>query len=411
MVTNNSTSNATLLKPSSSSFTEFEETDRLITDVLWSTKTNTHLLFKQTNRVQDTEITSLVSLNNTQLNTSKIENVHTYQPDDGGWVDSSQSMVYIPNKGNDTTTVRYLDIIDNGNGFMHLAVLKATTQQGSKPTWLTSGSWEVVPGTVVVDTERQLVHYVSTEQSHLERHLYKIDLSKSKPASTKTCITCSDDPEMHAYYRTAFSPKKGYYILQYDGPDIPTTVVKKVDNSTFETVLQDNSALKKLLSSYELPRARMVSVKSGGVDMDAMEILPPDFDVSKKYPVLFHVYGGPGSQIASYKFDLSWSTFLASKLGYIVVTVDGRGTGFKGRKYRVKVRGRLGELETIDQINAAKHWANLEYVDPARVAIWGWSYGGYMTAKVLEANSGLFAAGLAVAPVTDWRFYGKLLVL
>jgi dipeptidyl aminopeptidase/acylaminoacyl peptidase len=106
--------------------------------------------------------------------------------------------------------------------------------------------------------------------------------------------------------------------------------------------------------------------------MPAMEVLPPDFDSTKKYPVLFHVYGGPGSQLVSYQFALDWHTFVASQLGFIVVTVDGRGTGYQGREYRSVVRGKLGEYETVDQVNAAKHWAGLDYVDPARIAIWGW---------------------------------------
>ncbi|KAI8091317.1 dipeptidyl peptidase IV N-terminal region-domain-containing protein [Gilbertella persicaria] len=385
----------------------FPETDRLITDVVWATETHTHLLFKQTNRIQDTELTHLVSLS-PNLTQSSIQLARTYKPNDGGWVDLAQTMVFIPNKKANDSVVRYLDVIDDGKGFMHLAILRATDTKPRSPHWLTSGKWEVVSGSVVVDKTRQLVHYISTEKSHLERHLYSIQLNHSKPIRTKLCLTCADDEEVHAYYDASFSPQYGYYVLQYEGPDIPTTVVKKIDNSSFELVLQDNQPLRDVLSEYELPRTRMVSVKSGGIDMDAMEVLPPDFDATKKYPVLFHVYGGPGSQLASYQFELSWSTFLASKLGYIIVTVDGRGTGFKGRKYRSGVRERLGELETIDQINAARHWASLEYVDPSRIAIWGWSYGGYMASKVIEANSGLYAAGMAVAPVTDWRFYDSV---
>ncbi|KAI9486848.1 MAG: dipeptidyl peptidase IV N-terminal region-domain-containing protein [Benjaminiella poitrasii] len=411
MVTSNSTSNATVHK--SDNFFELKDTDRIITDVIWATETNTHLLFKQTNRVQDIETTSLVTLGRSLKNETFVDTIRTYKPSDGGWIDSAQTMVYIPNNNSTaaaSSSPQYLDIIDNEDGYMHLALLKASTDANDEPLWLTSGDWEVIPGTVEVDHDRQLVHYISTERSHLERHLYRIDLSQASPMSSKTCLTCSDQEDVHAYFTVSFSPKHGYYILQYEGPEIPTTVVKKVDNATFESVLQDNNALKSLLANYDLPRTRMVPVKSGGVEMIAMEVLPPDFSVSKKYPVLFHVYGGPGSQLASYQFELTWSTFLASKLGYIIVTVDGRGTGFKGRKFRSGVRGRLGELETIDQINAARHWASLEYVDPSRIAIWGWSYGGYMASKVIEANSGVFVAGLAVAPVTDWRFYGNLLV-
>ncbi|KAI9283253.1 Alpha/Beta hydrolase protein [Sporodiniella umbellata] len=338
----------------SSDFKEFNISNRILTDVTWATNTSTHLLFKQTNRVQDHEITSLATIAN---NSAHIESIRVYKPSDSGWVDISQSMTYISTKANNSnqSTVSYAD-----------------------------------------------------KRSRLERHVYRIQLNSKLPGSTKTCLTCPKDPEDHAYYSVSFSPLKRFYVLSYEGPGVPTTAIKSTDNEGLNKVLTNNESLQRLLKSFDLPRTRMTSVKSGGVDMDAMEILPPDFDATKKYPVLFCVYGGPGSQLVDYRFDLSWSTFLASKLGYIIVTVDGRGTGFRGRKYQMGIRGRLGELETIDQINAAKHWASLEYVDKARIAIWGWSYGGYLTAKVIEANSGLFAAGLAVAPVTDWKYYDSV---
>lgn len=108
-------------------------------------------------------------------------------------------------------------------------------------------------------------HFASTERSPLERHLYSISLKDKNPASTKVCLTCPKDPEEHAYYTASFSPKAGYYVLNYEGPDVPKTVVKKVDNGTFEFVLEDNRNLRALLSGYELPRPRMVTVQSGGV--------------------------------------------------------------------------------------------------------------------------------------------------
>ncbi|KAI8981579.1 dipeptidyl peptidase IV N-terminal region-domain-containing protein [Pilobolus umbonatus] len=401
MITHNSTSNATMKETDS-----FEENNQLITDVVWATNSSNHLLFKQTNRIQDIEITYLVSIEKT-LNKTTSRSIRTYRPDDGGWVDPAQTMVYIPHMKVRDSTVRYLDIIDDNNGYMHLAVIQFNGKT-STVTWLTSGKWEVIPGSVIVDKERQLLHYISTEQSHLERHLYRINLNNTDPSSTKRCLTCPTEEDHHGYYNTNFSPQNGYYILSYEGPNIPTTIVRKVDDDTFETVLEDNKNLKELLMDYALPRTRMVTVKSGGIDMNAMEILPPHFDVRKKYPVLFHVYGGPGSQLASYRFNLNWNTYLASKQKYIIVTVDGRGTGFKGRKYRVGVKGRLGELETIDQINAARHWSHLDYVDSSRIAVWGWSYGGYMASKIIESNNEIYTAGIAVAPVTDWKYYDSI---
>ncbi|KAI8329304.1 dipeptidyl peptidase IV N-terminal region-domain-containing protein [Chlamydoabsidia padenii] len=408
MVTKNSTAHPL---QASSSVHDFDDDDRLITDVAWATTTHTHLLFKQTNRVQDHEVTSLVTLPSQHLNETKVETIREYKPEDGGWIDIGQSMVHLPSQKNDNSSIRYLDVADHENGYTHLAIFTISQKGGHRKVsrqWLTSGDWEVVAGSVVVDKSRQLVHFISTERSFLERHLYTISLADKYPASTKVCLTCSEDPDEHAYYDVNFSPKSGYYILNYLGPDIPRTVVRKVANSSFEEVLNDNADLTRLLGDYDLPRIRMSTVKSGSINMPAMEVLPPDFDSEKKYPVLFHVYGGPGSQLVTYQFALDWHTFVASQLGFIVVTVDGRGTGYQGREYRSVVRGKLGELETVDQVNAAKHWAGLDYVDSSRIAIWGWSYGGYMTTKVIESDDGVFATGMAVAPVTDWHYYEQM---
>ncbi|CAO3598139.1 unnamed protein product [Absidia cylindrospora] len=408
MVTRNST-----LHPLQASSTahDFDDDDRLITDVAWATDAHSYLLFKQTNRVQDHELTSLVTIPSRNLTQTKVETIREYKPDDGGWIDIGQSMVHLPSEQQQKKkSIRYLDVADHENGYTHLAIFTVNQDDPSKvsPQWLTSGEWEVVAGSVVVDKTRNLVHFISTERSFLERHLYTISLDNKEPASTKVCLTCSEDPDEHAYYDVNFSPKSGYYILNYLGPNIPRTVVRKVDNSSFEAVLNDNADLSRLLDEYDLPRIRMSTVKSGSIDMPAMEVLPPDFDSTKKYPVLFHVYGGPGSQLVTYQFSLDWHVFVASQLGFIVVTVDGRGTGYQGRQYRSVVRGKLGDLETVDQVNAAKHWASLDYVDASRIAIWGWSYGGYMTTKVLESDDGVFATGMAVAPVTDWHYYDSI---
>lgn len=108
-------------------------------------------------------------------------------------------------------------------------------------------------------------HFISTERSPFERHLYTISLKSSNPASTKICLTCPKDEEEHAYYSTSFSPKSGYYILNYEGPGIPSTVVKKVEDTSFRSVLQDNIELRTLLKDYDLPKKHMRTINSGGV--------------------------------------------------------------------------------------------------------------------------------------------------
>jgi dipeptidyl-peptidase-4 len=138
---------------------------------------------------------------------------------------------------------------------------------------------------------------------------------------------------------------------------------------------------------------------------------PSNFDPTKKYPVLMHVYGGPGSQTvkddagAGIAFtNYLWHQLLAEK-GYIVVSVDNRGTGARGAAFKKSTYANLGKLETIDQGEGAKYLATLPYVDKARIGIWGWSYGGYMTSLAMTKNADLFKMGIAVAPVTNWRYY------
>ena len=163
--------------------------------------------------------------------------------------------------------------------------------------------------------------------------------------------------------------------------------------------------------------------------LNVEELRPPGMDTSgrTKYPVLFQVcvsllscliirsylrnrYGGPASQKVSTTYTRDWHHYLATTHNYLIITVDPRGTGFKGRKFRMGVRGRLGMLEARDTVEAAKVYAELPYVDEGRLAVWGWSYGGYLSSKVIETNSSVFSLGMAVAPVTDWRQYDTICV-
>lgn len=143
--------------------------------------------------------------------------------------------------------------------------------------------------------------------------------------------------------------------------------------------------------------------------MNVKMIVPADFDASgkTKYPVLMQVYGGPNSQTTSLSFKIDFMYKLVAQ-NVITMFVDGRGTGFKGRVYRSSVSSHLGEVEVEDQITAAKWAAAQSFVNSKKIGIWGWSYGGYMTTKVLEVNSGVISLGMAVAPVTDWKYYDSV---
>uniref|UniRef100_A0A8D3E904 Uncharacterized protein n=1 Tax=Scophthalmus maximus TaxID=52904 RepID=A0A8D3E904_SCOMX len=136
--------------------------------------------------------------------------------------------------------------------------------------------------------------------------------------------------------------------------------------------------------------------------------LPPGFDESKKYPLLIDVYAGPCSQKADFVYRVSWSTYLASTENIIVASFDGRGSGFQGDKLMHEIYKRLGTYEVEDQITAAKEFIKFGFVDKDRVAIWGWSYGGYVTSMALGSGSGVFKCGMAVAPVSKWEYYDSI---
>jgi dipeptidyl aminopeptidase len=213
-----------------------------------------------------------------------------------------------------------------------------------------------------------------------------------------------------SYYSSKFSPEAGFYVLNYLGPTTPWTKVVDSDKPEFEFVLERNDFLNNATQEYEAATIVHSTIISDGYELNVKEIRPPRMDDSgrTKYPVLFRVYGGPASQLVDQKFNRDWHQYLACGLQYIIVTVDGRGTGFKGRKLRNPVKDNLGFYETKDQIEAAKAWAKKPYVDAKRIGVWGWSYGGFMSSKVVEADAKIHSLAMAVAPVTSWRLYDSI---
>ena len=141
--------------------------------------------------------------------------------------------------------------------------------------------------------------------------------------------------------------------------------------------------------------------------MNGYMVRPNGFDSSRRYPVLMTQYSGPGSQQAADRWTIGWEDVLVQQ-GYIVACVDGRGTGFRGEEFKKCTYGELGKYETVDQIEAARYLASLPYVDPDRIGIYGWSYGGFMALNCILKGNDVFRAAIAVAPVTSWRFYDTI---
>ena len=188
------------------------------------------------------------------------------------------------------------------------------------------------------------------------------------------------------------------------------TLHRSSDGKEIKT-LEDNSKFNKLLSEYDLSKKEFFTIETEeGVELNAWMMKPTDFNPEKEYPLYMFLYGGPGSQQVKDAwgwFNYFWYQHL-NQLGYIVACVDNRGTGGKGSEFKKMTYLELGKYETIDQINAAKYFGSLDYIDAKRIGIQGWSYGGYLSSLAITKGADIFKMAIAVAPVTNWRFYDTI---
>ncbi|KAF4123044.1 dipeptidyl aminopeptidase [Geosmithia morbida] len=389
---------------------QLPDDDRIINHVIWAGPGQ--VLVKQTNRVSDVLRVVLVDV---AARTARTVRERDIGAEDGGWFEISRSAIFVPaDPDNGRPHDGYVDSVIH-QGYDHLAYFAPL--DASEPAMLTSGEWEVDHAPSAVDLKRNLVYFVAAKESPTQRHVYSVSLvgqdnGNDQVGGEPQALT---DTSAEAYYDASFSSGAGYVLLTYRGPRVPHQRVVSTSSSpgetpTYERVIESNAELAQRARTHALPVLKYGEVEvDDGVRVAYVERRPPHFDKSKTYPVLFHQYSGPGSQQVDRKFAVDFQSYVASSLGYVVVTVDPRGTGYRGRAHRVPVRGRLGLLEASDHVAAARHFASLPYVDASRLAIWGWSYGGFTALKTLEHDAGAtFSYGMAVAPVTDWRFYDSV---
>lgn len=266
---------------------------------------------------------------------------------------------------------------------------------------ITSGNFEVQE-ILGVDTKKQMIYYLSTEVSPLEKHFYQISFNG------KNKKRLSIEPGNHSI---TLSSSFNFFIDTYSQMGIPPITKLMTIDGKLVKMLEENKELSERLQNYTISKPEFFKFKnSEGVELNGWMIKPSNFEENKKYPVLMYCYGGPGHQTVVNKYngtDFFWYQMLASQ-GYIIVSVDNRGTGGRGASFKKCTYKQLGKLECIDQIETAKYLGSLQYVDKNRIGIWGWSFGGYLTSLCLTKGNEYFKAGIAVAPVTNWRFYDTI---
>jgi len=249
------------------------------------------------------------------------------------------------------------------------------------------------------------MHYLkllSSNANPLVRNLYVVNLN----GTTKKVLSVKNGSN-----RASFSNNFKYYINYFSDANTPSFVSLHRSDGQEIRVLEDNKELIKTISEFQISKKEFFSFKtSEDVQLNGWVIKPYDFDPKKKYPVLMYVYGGPGAQTVKNSWDgrnMFWYQLLAQK-GCLIVSVDNRGTGARGADFQKCTYKELGKLETIDQIEAAKYLGTMPFVDKDRIGIWGWSYGGYMTSLCMTKGAEYFKLGIAVAPVTNWRYYDSI---
>lgn len=262
---------------------------------------------------------------------------------------------------------------------------------------VTAGNYEIKEF-LGYDSEEGAFYFTSNEESPMHKAVYKIDRKgKKEKLSTQKGTN-----------NVQFSTNMKYFMNRYTSLSTPTVITLNDHTGKTLTTLVSNEALKQTLTEYNIPQKEFFTFQtSDGTTLNGWMMKPADFSTSRKYPVLMYQYSGPGSQQVLDNFSISWETYMASQ-GYIVVCVDGRGTGGRGAEFEKCTYLNLGVKEAKDQVETALYMGSQSYVDKNRIGIWGWSYGGYMTIMSMSEGTPVFKAGVAVAAVTDWNYYDTI---
>jgi dipeptidyl-peptidase-4 len=284
------------------------------------------------------------------------------------------------------------------NGYNHIYLFN---EQGKEMKQLTSGEWDVIEFSGY-DENRKQIYYSSSEEGATEQNVYSVNIS-----GTGQKRLSPQDGHNDAQFSTGYA----YYMIYHSDANTPYDIKLYSAKGKEVRELVNNDELKEVISTFDFqPKEFFSFTTERGDDLNGWMIKPADFDKNNEYPVLLAIYGGPGHNTVTNSFggrNLYWHQMLAQK-GYIVVSVDPRGTYYRGREFKNSTYLQLGKLETEDMISTAQYLSKQSYVDGDRIGMQGWSFGGYLTSSSLMKGADHFKMGIAVAPVTNWRFYDTI---
>jgi dipeptidyl-peptidase-4 len=359
------------------------ETNIYIPRIIWTNDPNI-LSVQRMNRLQNKLELLFADANTGKTNVILTEEAKTY-------IDITDDLTFLKNnKGFIWSSEK--------DGFNHLYHYDFS---GKLVNQITKGNWDLMEFKGF-DESAKTLYYVSTEVSPTDRDLYAISLDgkNKRKLSSQKGTTDAD-----------FSKSFKYYVSSYSEANTPPVYELRNSEGKLIKVLEDNKMLKAKLAEYDLTKKEFFTFKTAeGVELNGWMMKPTNFNASNKYPVFMFAYGGPGANECNNQwetFDYPWHQLLCEQ-GYMVVCVDNRGTMGRGREFKHSTYMQLGKLECIDQIEVAKYLGTLSYVNKDRIGFMGWSFGGYLSSLLITKGADYFKANIAVAPVTNWRYYDNI---
>ena len=368
------------LKKDKSTYIYTEKDYEYIPRIKWTKNSNMLALYGMNRHQNELDFV----LADATSNTNKV----LFTEKDNYYIDIHDNLTFLPDDNFIWTSEK--------DGFNHIYIkgLDGSEQQ------ITKGDWEVTSFDGV-DSDKMELYYRSTEEGSINRTLYVHNLFTGKKRKLSTQIGDNS---------IKFSDNFKYYLNSYSNANTAPYYTLHKSNGEQLKILEDNAEFNAKMKEFNLSKKEIFSIKTEEAELNAWMIKPPNFDSNKKYPLFMFLYGGPGSQQVKNSFGWTnyyWYQMLAQN-GYIVACVDNRGTGGKGSEFKKMTYKELGKYELIDQINAAKYFGNLDYIDSKRIGIQGWSYGGYMSSLAITKGADIFSLAIAVAPVTNWRYYDNI---
>ncbi|EDO17168.1 hypothetical protein Kpol_1072p38 [Vanderwaltozyma polyspora DSM 70294] len=370
-------------------------------------------LFKTTDRTSKRLKVNVYTVGEPRLKVPRSVNADTFN----GWIEKTKDILVIPpNESVGRKDYGYVDVQASADGYNHLFYFSSANEVEGKQ--LTSGNWEITGDNLAFEFETNKIFFTSNKAHPMTQQLYAIELSAGESGEM---ITLQDPNKNLDYYSFDLSSSCRYAISRYLGPDIPYTRVGELADVLSHTGevhednvlgLTDNSSLNKTLEKVDLPITSYNSmVLDDGIEINYVEIRPAKMSSRRKYPLLVNVYGGPGSQTFTTRNTILFEQSVSSGLDAIVLQIEPRGTGGKGWSFRSWARRKIGYWEPRDVTAVTKKFieTHQQEINMDKVAIWGWSYGGFTTLKTIEYDQGnTFKYAMAVAPVTDWVYYDSI---